>query len=145
MAYALTLVNPMRTFRPASPGSGLLARTDHALPAGETVRISGLFVKSYDHQTKLALKLFDSDTYLLVEEISDEVRPLAFEWADFSATVDSSHDEEERRAAWKVLWMMAEHDLSPALQRYLKPELQTDPNPLMATRDDQGPHKRPVL
>jgi hypothetical protein len=110
MTYIFTLPNPMRVFKPVNPGAKLLRRTDRIISSEEVVKISAIVVASYDHTDKLALKLDENDSHLLVEEIDDEIRELAYQW---TAIYEETQDEGAAHAA-------VHEKLAPLLQKYIE-------------------------
>ncbi|MEK7460089.1 MAG: hypothetical protein AAB628_00870 [Patescibacteria group bacterium] len=78
--YRFTLPNAMRVFKPTGPQSSLLLRTDEVLFPETTIEIT-TGTMSYDHRDKLVIEIQDqSNRYLLIEEIDEEIQQLAQEW-----------------------------------------------------------------
>ena len=119
MSYTFTLPKSMRVFRHVSSISKRLYLTDDTLSLGEIVKLKGVAVMSYDHHDKLTLLLHHDDRYLLVEEIDEQIRELAFRWAL----------HHEAGARYRVVFSAAEENkkaveaaLAPLMRRYIESE-----------------------
>ncbi|MDP1689722.1 MAG: hypothetical protein Q8L52_00755 [bacterium] len=119
MAYLLKVPRMMRIFTPVTPGSKLLRRTDSVFSPGEFFRLSEITVASYDHRDKLVLKSEEGTLYLLVEEIDEEIRELAFVW---TSLYEESHN------AGAALATIRDY-LVPLLRRYIQREIQVVVDP----------------
>jgi hypothetical protein len=122
MSYTFTVPNPMRLFIRFEGGTTLI-KTGKSLPAGSVVKIAKVAVVVFNHHDKLSFELADYDDHLLlVEEVDEMVRPLAFKWTEVYEKV---LDEETATAAVR-------NELAPLLQKYLRPRP-------TATFDEKGP------
>jgi hypothetical protein len=130
MTYLFKLPNAMRGFTPVRPGARLLYRTDFVHSAEEILRISGIAIMSYDHRDKLALEQEEGGKYLLIEEIDDEIRELAYAWTQ---KYEESHDE-------RIALEAVRDRLTSLLRKYIRAEL-----PPHVAFDEKGPGVHLIL
>ena len=73
----------IRLFKPTMPGRMQLYRSGEALQQGDSVKLKDVWVMYYDHGPKIATEVFGrkETSFILVEEISDELRELCLQMA----------------------------------------------------------------
>lgn len=93
MPYLFTLPNAMRAFISTGSSSKTLFRTSCMFHSGEVIKISEVAVMNYDNRNQLSLRLYQNNLFLLVEEIDEKIREVAFRWCrlfEKSSCVDAA-------------------------------------------------------
>lgn len=118
MAWELTVPKQMRVFEPTNERSSALSRTNIAVDEGRKVIVECIRLMNYSHSDRLAFQIRGGYQYLLVEEMSTEIRELVWVWlsalSELQAANKNFGQEKERRAldwAGKKLMDELEHHL----------------------------------
>jgi hypothetical protein len=122
VAYRLVVPGPMRIFLPVGQGTKLMRPSGRVAHTRDVVRISGMFIMSFDHDDKLALRLLEAEEYVLIQEL-EGCRGLSYKWSQaYEESVRGKTQKFKEQA--KESMQEIEQMLAPLLRKHLRPELQ---------------------